>query len=432
MRFVLVAMLAVWPVFAQLADVVDLIREAEKSAQQESTKSELKKARRAFQHAEELRDDKRASEADEESAKGLASLKLLVSERNEPAAVTNAIARAVQLLSPAPMATAVTATDSGLHTVTFSTLQGTVTVNLPDDLAAGDSISGTVLTDPKGKDSTEQAANNSQLNGYVVELDQQPATPESGKGKWLIPAATVGAIPVILKDRTGREVGRAQVPVKPKPSAAPASSYQTPAIGQAGKPIEVTGQFDGDFSTSSIRIGGNEVRVLAESPRKVIAQTDANMTGPSQLEVTKSNFVTRCEYRSVGVALSAPKTNLLKGEQTVMTVTVTGVGGLKDALPLQIANKTPWVVRVDQGDMQTFRIEPKNVGAAGTFITTRRLTGVQPGGLHQRYGPAYDRCDREVQYDRRAHTTRGTGIVCRRASQARGVGGGAADGKAAR
>ncbi len=35
-------------------------------------------------------------------------------------------------------------TSFGLYTTKFDTLEGTVTVNLPDDLAAGDTISGTV------------------------------------------------------------------------------------------------------------------------------------------------------------------------------------------------------------------------------------------------------------------------------------------------
>jgi hypothetical protein len=40
---------------------------------------------------------------------------------------------------------------SGLQSTTFDTLVGTVTVNLPDDLAAGDTISGTVIAEAKNK-----------------------------------------------------------------------------------------------------------------------------------------------------------------------------------------------------------------------------------------------------------------------------------------
>src|SRR5438445_2555584 len=48
---------------------------------------------------------------------------------------------------------------SGLNTTSFDTLVGTVTVNLPDDLSAGDTISGTVISETKGKTSEEQAKN---------------------------------------------------------------------------------------------------------------------------------------------------------------------------------------------------------------------------------------------------------------------------------
>jgi hypothetical protein len=44
-----------------------------------------------------------------------------------------------------------TDTAFGLTTTTFDTLEGTVSVNLPDDVAAGDTVSGTVTTEPKAR-----------------------------------------------------------------------------------------------------------------------------------------------------------------------------------------------------------------------------------------------------------------------------------------
>jgi len=79
---------------------------------------------------------------------------------------------------------ALTETAFGLHTVTFDTLQGTVTINLPDDLAAGDSISGTVIAEAKGKTETERQQNQDQLNGLVVEFDKQQTPAGQQIAKW--------------------------------------------------------------------------------------------------------------------------------------------------------------------------------------------------------------------------------------------------------
>ena len=47
----------------------------------------------------------------------------------------------------------------GLRTVTLATPRGDIKVSLPDDLNAGDTISGTVVAEPKGKDEKERKSN---------------------------------------------------------------------------------------------------------------------------------------------------------------------------------------------------------------------------------------------------------------------------------
>ena len=47
----------------------------------------------------------------------------------------------------------------GLNTTIFATPRGKIRVNLPDDMAPGDTLSGTVIAEPQGKDDKERAAN---------------------------------------------------------------------------------------------------------------------------------------------------------------------------------------------------------------------------------------------------------------------------------
>src|SRR5215470_20128516 len=53
--------------------------------------------------------------------------------------------------------------DNGLCTASFTTPQGIIRVNLPDDMAAGDTISGTVTTEPTGQNDAERAQNLTEL-----------------------------------------------------------------------------------------------------------------------------------------------------------------------------------------------------------------------------------------------------------------------------
>ena len=62
-------------------------------------------------------------------------------------------------------------TNGGLTTITFEPKAGTVRVHLPDDMRAGDTISGTVVSEPKGQTPEERAKNGSELKGLTVEID---------------------------------------------------------------------------------------------------------------------------------------------------------------------------------------------------------------------------------------------------------------------
>src|SRR5258705_13296244 len=56
----------------------------------------------------------------------------------------------------------------GLYITTFTTPQGVITVNLPDDMAAGDTISGTVTAEATGQNDAERAQNLAELKRHVL------------------------------------------------------------------------------------------------------------------------------------------------------------------------------------------------------------------------------------------------------------------------
>src|SRR5258708_32654144 len=60
-------------------------------------------------------------------------------------------------------------TVGGLTVVTFPLNPGTITVNLPDDMRAGDNISGVVTPEPEGGTEDERNKNRDVLEGFVIE-----------------------------------------------------------------------------------------------------------------------------------------------------------------------------------------------------------------------------------------------------------------------
>ncbi len=144
----------------------------------------------------------------------------------------------------------------GLTKASFETSYGKLTVNLPDDMALGDTISGTVIAEPTGSTEGETQRNADVLSGFVFEAAKNRAPVRDKVLKWIIPAAGAGVLSLVLKDAAGKEVGRQTVPLQPQPALlagqppASPSDFYLPPIWQTGKPVEIPGRFGGDFANT--------------------------------------------------------------------------------------------------------------------------------------------------------------------------------------
>ena len=187
-------------------------------------------------------------------------------------------------------------------------------------------------------------ARTDELNGYVLEVGKEKRPARDGAFKWIVPAAVAGAATRLsLIDRRGRPVASAQVPVLSTPPLRP-GEHQLPTIGQTGRTIEVPGPCDGDLGNASVRVGGRETRLFAESPRKLIAQSPSDIVGPTEIEVREGGANAKGPYRNIAVKLTADRVNLTKGERTTLHVEVRGLERLDAELPLVIQNQSPGAV----------------------------------------------------------------------------------------
>ena len=294
-----------------------------------------------------------------------------------------------------------TKTANGLQTVTFDMLQGTVTVNLPDDIRAGDTFSGTVFTEPKGNTPEEKAVNQKVLNGTVLDLAgtriqaggdprftwtplmPQPNMPIQYRLKIVevlgnpTPMTQSGA--VITPDPT---TARSGVIVTPDPKIT--QKFNIPDLGQTGRNIMITGSFDGNSLNTNATIQpsaapAENLQILAESHGMAILRSPTNLTGPMRLSVSDGTTLTTSMFRNVDVNLSAPKTNLLKGDSTTLTVRFRGLQGIKRDVSFRLEKSG--VVTMQGGDVQTRSIKPSEVQADGSFTMTRTMTGTQAGAF---------------------------------------------------
>ena len=269
-----------------------------------------------------------------------------------------------------------TSQSPGINQTVFQTPAGKVTVYLPSDMSAGDTISGTVVAEPAApKDPKKQKENSDELNGYVIELDKNHSRVSDKALRWNLPAtiSNVG-IPLILKDAKGKSVGQILVPIATSSALVP--NFNIPNVGQTGHPIRISGPFDGNSTNTKVTIGDSDAPVIAESPRQIIVQNPTVTPGATSININENGATANGAFRNVRVDLTAPKTSLMRGEQTDLKGTVTGLEGLAQPVPVRLRNQTPEVVNLSGGNNQTVPLGP---GTAPTQTFTRTLTGVSPG-----------------------------------------------------
>jgi hypothetical protein len=270
-------------------------------------------------------------------------------------------------------------TELGLHRAIFHIPKGTIRVNLPDDLSAGDSISGTVYLEASGKDQKEKDRNSGELSGYVVEMEGQRVRSSEKHFRLRMPNVATGLSNLVLRDRQNRIVERCKLTVDPR--QAPAPEFVLPLGGQAGSLISARGPFASD-TVSSVSLGGTSASVIAESPRKIVFQTPVTVVGVSTLEVKSGALTAAGPFRSLGLEVRATRENLIRGQRATMTVEVSGLVDVKEPVSLIIVNRSPSTVALEGGVVQQLAIDPAEVQTAGTFRLTRTLTGVEGGGFN--------------------------------------------------
>jgi hypothetical protein len=277
---------------------------------------------------------------------------------------------------------------NGLNSVKFKTEKGGIKAYLPSDLFAGDVISGTVVAEPNGKNQKQVEKNSKILNGYVIELGGQETPVKQGKEKWKLPEVVKdGILYLLLKDTKGNEIGKTAIPTnsiarqRGNPDILRKTDFDIPSYFEKGKPVKISGYFDGDFSTSGIKLNDVPANILAESPEGIFFETPEDITGPVDVELTEGDFSLEGQTNVLDLNLTADKLTLTKREQTTVHISVTGLEGLDMDVPLEITNLTPQNIRTDGSVSQEIIIKPKDVSEDGTFWFDLAITAINTGGF---------------------------------------------------
>ncbi|MDH3493292.1 MAG: hypothetical protein OEM82_07060 [Acidobacteriota bacterium] len=193
-------------------------------------------------------------------------------------------------------------TSAGIKTAIFDTDAGKIRFNLPEDMIAGDSLTGTVYALPAGKSENEQAKNLEKLNSHSIEAAGQVSAVSERFVRFQIPEdSSSESFGVSLVDKKGKKVSSVNLSLSMVSLSMDDGNYQIPEGGQTGRWINIFGPFDGDVTNTELRVGGKDANPLAESPRQSIFQSPADVIGPTELQFKEGNISVNRLFRNIDV-----------------------------------------------------------------------------------------------------------------------------------
>lgn len=290
------------------------------------------------------------------------------------------------LLVPASITWAQTiSSQKGLTTVVFPTQYGDVKVYLPDDVRAGETITGTVIAEPKGNNARQVEKNQVELVKFNINIDGNKFTfsDKPVSFKWLVHQDRQIDAPLELLHPSGVKAHVLKIQLKPS-TINVSSSYGCgiPSHALTEAPCRITGNFDGDASNTKCMLNNQPTQILAESPRQCIFQMPANAQGPQNMQVSE-NGQEKCTRQISGVDMqvTAGDLNLRKGQSTYIDVKLTGLQNLPDKATLTITNVTTNIVTMTNGNIQVIPVWPPPDSAAGTFFVHCPAVSISTGNF---------------------------------------------------
>lgn len=263
---------------------------------------------------------------------------------------------------------------SGLVTASFTVPEGTLRVYLPDDLSAGDTITGSVVPEPNGATPDERERNQAILEGYVLESPDAPVQAKGPQRQWTLPKmAQIIGFTLHLKSPSGKEMGSTTCRVDPPRRARP-SAFDLPKLGVVGRPYEIRGPFDGDMANTSVRISGAPIPPLAESPGKAVCFTPG-LLGKGRIECREGDRTASEQVQLVTFSLTIADAVIKTGETTTANVRVGGLADMgTEPLRCLLISQNPEIVGMEGGDVVPLTISPQEVGSDGSFRKQVRVT----------------------------------------------------------
>jgi hypothetical protein len=280
--------------------------------------------------------------------------------------------------------------ENNLVKTSVSTIHGEVVVSLPDDISAGESVQGSFELLPVGNTAKEIAKNLSELKHFSIRFGDKTIPLNTASFSCLVPPGNNMSSPVDLLNERGIKIAKSQVPLlNMSGSKMMNNSLGIPSTDlELDKKVFISGEYAAEYNLPSQPVNfyfsqqGKEtvMNTVAASSRKEIIRLPQNVNGPAQIicKDPSGKTITTQDIHVLNLSASCPKNNLMKGEQTVLTVNIEGLSGIPaDFVKLTLENTSANNVKLGSNNYEELILQTKGNNIPTTINPVTGVATVQ-------------------------------------------------------
>ena len=261
---------------------------------------------------------------------------------------------------------------NGLSTTVFNLDEGKITVYIPEFLN-NESFSGTIRLESFGNTANKKRKNLERLISHSLLIDGQNISLDQGIFQ-LTPRTASHQISLL--NGKGRSVASSNLDFS-KTNDPNRTNIFIPNYLVLGNVARIIGPTDGIIGNSSLTINNENIQILAESQTASYFLPTNIPIGRSSVRYTNNGEVTAAKCNVLQLDLSVGDADLLSGQQTNLNISVSGLDGLDEEIPINIRNNSIQNIALEGGNNQELIVTP----SGNTFAHTIRISAIRRGGF---------------------------------------------------
>lgn len=281
-----------------------------------------------------------------------------------------------------------------IEVISLTSDDGSVRVTVPDHIFTGERFYGTVELPPEGASTATQS--------YLLHFGEEVAAAKNGKFSWQAPIVSADTdVPLLVTDFRGARVALATLTVYAHPAVdGQETPLYIPRIAQAGRPLVISGSFDGTGAGISLDFGSEAAELITQSPHESVFMVPHGLLGKTNYAFAQNGKTRGGVIRCMVLEQRLGSTSLRNAANTPYQLVVRGLAEIDREVAISFRNETPTLASFGPArvapknrksepaeiiyfphDSELVFIQPAWVQKDGTFRIDRVLTGIQPGEI---------------------------------------------------